>query len=704
MRLLLRAGFLCLVFLPAVLTGCGGGSSSAPPPPPPSFQLTLTGPAANRGTVTSAPSGVNCPTTCTASFAQNTQVTLTATPASGFSFGGWGGACSGTATTCSLTITAATSATATFNSNAPPGSLTVSVNGVGSGTVTSTPAGINCPTTCSANFPDSSQVTLTATPAANNVFGGWSGGCSGSSCVVTVLNATPASATASFGLTLQAAINHIVFLAQENRSFDHYFGAMRQYWKDNGYPDQPFAGLPQFPTNAPTGLPPAIPGCSPAYPYAPPPATFQDCVFDRNTLVPSFHLQTACLENPSPSWNESHKDWSFDDPTGATLAPAALDGFVWTTGHGSRSPAGQPAQFMDTNGVRAMGYYDGDDLNYYYFMASNFATSDQWFSPVMSRTNPNREYLIAGSSYGFAYPNGTNDADNFQTPTPIIFQELQDAGISWKVYVYPDPNAHDYGSLHCAANDPSPQCLYQISYLHNFTYGQTIINQFPEKIVPISQFYTDAQAGALPQVAQIEPASSIGLDEHPADNDPGPGEQPCCSVQAGAAYVKTLIDAVMGTPAQPSASWKDTVFILTYDEFGGFYDHIAPHSAVIPDQFARPVDLFQGPPPNGPDICVLQDGPTCQFQFTGYRVPLVVVSPFTKRNYVSHDAADFTAILKLIETRFGVAALTARDAAQIDMSAGATSFFDFVNEPWKTPPANVPAQNQSLQCDLSPPQ
>jgi phospholipase C len=359
---------------------------------------------------------------------------------------------------------------------------------------------------------------------------------------------------------------------------------------------------------------------------------------------------------------------------------------------------------MDTNGVRAMGYYDGNDLNYYYFMASNFATSDQWFSPVMSRTNPNREYLIAGSSYGFAYPNGTNNADNFQTPTPIIFQELQDAGISWKVYVYPDPNAHVYGSLHCAANDPSPQCLYQISYLHNFTYGQTIINQFPEKIAPISQFYTDAQAGTLPQVAQIEPASSIGLDEHPADNDPGPGELPCCSVQAGAAYVKTLIDAVMGTAAQPSPSWKDTVFILTYDEFGGFYDHIAPHSAVIPDQFARPVDLFQGPPPNGPDICVVQDGPTCQFQFTGYRVPLVVVSPFTRKNYVSHDAADFTAILKLIETRFGVASLTARDAAQIDMSAGATSFFDFVNEPWKTPPANVPAQNQSLQCDLSPPQ
>ena len=702
MRLLLRAGALCLVFLPVIFAGCGGGSSFKPPPTP-SFQLTLTGPTAATGTVTSAPAGISCPSTCTASFKQSTQITLTATPASGYAFAGWSGACSGATSPCTLTMAAAASVTANFNPAASNAALTVNLSGAGSGNVTSTPAGINCPTTCTANFANNMQVTLTATPAANNVFAGWSGGCSGSGCVVRVTDATPSTATASFGLTLQTAINHIVFLAQENRSFDHYFGAMRQYWADHGYPDQPFAGLPQFPTSAPAGPAPSNPGCNPADPYSPPPAAFQDCVFDPNTLIASFHLQSACLENPSPSWNESHIDWSFYDPTGS-LGPAALDGFVWSTGHDSRAPAGQPSQFMDTDGLRAMGYYDGNDLNYYYFMASNFGTSDQWFSAVMSRTNPNREYLIAGSSYGFAYPNGTNANDNMQTPTPIIFQELQDAGISWKVYVYPDPNAHVYGSLNCAANDSSPECLYQISYLHNFTYGQTIINQFPEKIVPISQFYTDAQAGSLPQVAQIEPASAIGLDEHPADFDPGPGQTACCSVQAGAAYVKTLIDAVMGTSTQPSASWKDTVFILTYDEFGGFYDHVAPHSAVIPDRFARPVDLFPGPAPNGPDICVTVDGPTCQFQFTGYRVPLVVVSPFTKKNYVSHDPADFTAILKLIETRFGVASLTARDAAQIDMSAEPTSFFDFVNEPWKTPPSNVPAQSNNLPCDLSPPQ
>ena len=374
-------------------------------------------------------------------------------------------------------------------------------------------------------------------------------------------------------------------------------------------------------------------------------------------------------------------------------------------------------QFMDTNGVRVMGYYDGDDLNYYYYMASNFATSDSWFSPVMSRTNPNREYLIGGTSYGFAYPNGTDTADNMQIPSPIIFQELQNAGISWKVYIHTDPLAHDYDinppnpPLHCGKGSTDsngnvdPKCLYQISYLHNFTYGQTIINQYPQNIVSTDQFIADAKAGTLPQVAQIEPASNAGLDEHAADNDPTPNDTtPCCSVQAGAAYVETLIEAVMGTNGNPGPSWKDSALYLTYDEYGGFYDHVAPQTGPqfpVPDSFNSPVDLYQGPPPvgaQGPDVCVKLGGPTCQFQYTGYRVPLIVISPFTKQNYVSHAPADYTAILKLIETRFNVPALTKRDAAQIDMSQ---EFFDLVNEPWKTPPAIGPNyQNTSGPCYL----
>ena len=467
----------------------------------------------------------------------------------------------------------------------------------------------------------------------------------------------PATATGTpTGNSLKTSVNHIVFLAQENRSFDHYFGAMRQYWADFGYADQALDGLPQFPTNAPGGSVPANPGCDPAFAFP-----GSDCTIDsQSPPVQSYHLTTQCLENPSPSWNESHTDFNLSNPASGT---STLDGFVFTAAHDARTI--QPP-FNDVVGQRAMGYYDGSDLNYYYFMASNFATSDRWFSPTMTRTPPNRMYLLSGTSQGHAYELRANST---LVTAPPIFQALQQAGVTWKIYVHPGANG-------CS----TPQCLYQLSYIQNFTYGQTILSQFSQNIVPDSQFITDAQNGTLAQVSLIEPPSEVGLDEHPADFDATP---PCCSVQAGANYVSTLINAMMNGP-----SWKDSIFILTFDEFGGFYDHVAPQPAVSPDGLA-PSDLLPG------DVCTSVTGPTCDFVYTGYRVPLIVVSPFTKKHYVSHTTADTTAILKLIETRFNVPSLTKRDAAQMDM----TEFFDFVNPPWVKPPS-PPVQNTSGPCYL----
>lgn len=106
---------------------------------------------------------------------------------------------------------------------------------------------------------------------------------------------------------------------------------------------------------------------------------------------------------------------------------------------------------------------------------------------------------------------------------------------------------------------------------------------------------------------------------------------------------------------------------LSY-EGAGVYDHVSPHHTVSPDGI-KPQDLLQG------DICTQSTGPTCDFVYTGYRVPLIVASSFTKKNYVSHKVPDYTAILKLIETRFDVPSLTARDAHQMNMG----EFFDFSN-------------------------
>ncbi len=147
------------------------------------------------GTVTSSPTGINCGRSCSASFASNTTVTLTASPDNGWSFSGWSGACGGTSPTCTVSMTANKSATAIFALPSYP--LSVSTSGDGSGTVTSNPAGINCGSTCTASFTANTSVTLTANLGSGSTFSGWSGACSGTgSCTVNMSNAQ--SVTASF--------------------------------------------------------------------------------------------------------------------------------------------------------------------------------------------------------------------------------------------------------------------------------------------------------------------------------------------------------------------------------------------------------------------------------------------------------------------------------------------------------------------------
>ena len=149
------------------------------------------------GTVTSSPAGIDCGFSCSASYASGTSVQLTATPATGYVFSGWSGACTGTSTQCTVAVTATATAIATFTPTAPSTfGLTVVVNGPG--TVSSTPGGISCGSSCSAPFAANSTVTLTATPApGSNTFAGWSGACTGTNatCVVTMSAARNVGAT-----------------------------------------------------------------------------------------------------------------------------------------------------------------------------------------------------------------------------------------------------------------------------------------------------------------------------------------------------------------------------------------------------------------------------------------------------------------------------------------------------------------------------
>ena len=144
------------------------------------------------------------------------------------------------------------------------------------------------------------------------------------------------------------------------------------------------------------------------------------------------------------------------------------------------------------------------------------------------------------------------------------------------------------------------------------------------------------------------------------------------SVQVGAAFAASFVNALLNSP-----SWKDSIFFLTFDEGGGFYDHVPPAPAVSPDGI-KPFDIPAGNPPG-------------DFVQTGFRVPLMVISPFAKQHFVSHTVMDFTAMLKFIETRFNLPPLNNRDAAQPDM----TEFFD-----WTAPnmsPGTPPTQ-PAKQC------
>src|SRR4029077_3754438 len=134
-----------------------------------------------------------------------------------------------------------------------------------------------------------------------------------------------------------------------------------------------------------------------------------------------------CVENQGDDWSPSHVDWNLLDPLSGT---PTLDGFVFESAQYAR----RKQRFNDVGGLRAMGYNDGTDLNYYYFMATDFATSDRWFSPVMSRTPPNRQYLVAATSQGHVY--AVQKGKPPLTAT-TIFQEVQQAGITWKIYVNP---------------------------------------------------------------------------------------------------------------------------------------------------------------------------------------------------------------------------------------------------------------------------
>jgi len=354
-----------------------------------------------------------------------------------------------------------------------------------------------------------------------------------------------------------------------------------------------------------------------------------------DVTVHSFLLTDQCVEDFSPDWLESHGAYNRDNPASDEWKG---NGFVHITAGFSQFANSQDDthHYFDVRGQRNMGYYDENMLPFYYFLAAQFGTSDNFFSPIPSNSGPNRVAELAATTHGHAHNPPTLDIPN-------IFERLDNAGISWKVY-YSDVSSSGV----------------PLTTLTNFQWGQG--HKDPQHLAPVdcihnpktpcqagqTDYFTDLKSGNFPAVALIEPGFDSGRDEHPGN-----------PVQIGAVYDKSLISAFMDSPI-----WKDSVFFLTYDEAGGFYDHVQPLTnvpqSVSPDGI-KPTDLQS-------------KDPVADFTRTGFRLPLMVVSPYVIPHVVSHAPADSTAILKFIEKRFKLLNLTKRDAAQPDFDK---EFFDF---------------------------
>lgn len=276
------------------------------------------------------------------------------------------------------------------------------------------------------------------------------------------------------------------------------------------------------------------------------------------------------------------------------------------------------------DGARALGYLTEQSAPVGYFLAKNFAISDRHFCSLLGPTWPNRMYFYAASSFGLTNNTITSEKQN------NILEHLGKRGIEWGIYRQDTPGI----------------AMFFNTLLQN-----------KDRIHLLSQFQKDAQEGTLPTVTYVDPGlignAAVQSSQHPPANH-----------QYGEQFLYDIVKAVTESPL-----WPKTALIITYDEHGGFYDHVPPPTACPPDDRSPEVGSHLG-----------------AFDRYGIRVPLTVISPFAKKNYVSHVVTDHTSVLRLLELKFQLPAMTNRDAnaeALLDM-------FDFQNPPFLTPPQLPP--------------
>ena len=390
-----------------------------------------------------------------------------------------------------------------------------------------------------------------------------------------------------------ADVEHVVILMQENRSFDHYFGGMRGV---RGFGDPRPALLPDGrPVWAQKQLPK-----------------------DGGDTIWPFHLDTrhtaaGCLQSLDHSWKGSQDHWRNWD--------------VW----------------MPEKGPYSMGYLTRDDIPYYYALADAFTICDAYHASVFGPTGPNRLFLFSGTSgLGAGHEgifNVTNDGcdDNpgadmahddpafAGLPWTPYAARLDAAGVSWRVYQeYDNFSDNPLGYFPQFRNLDRSSRAYQRA--RSWAPGSGADNaETTQARYLIEAFAADVAADRLPQVSWI--VAPFHMCEHP---------------DAPPAYGQVLSAGLIAALAANPDVWRKTVFILNYDENDGFFDHmLAPIPATQPALGKSTVDtrgeVYRGVPMG-----------------LGPRVPLTIVSPWTRGGWVNSQLFDHTSVLRFLEARFGV--------------------------------------------------
>ena len=305
-----------------------------------------------------------------------------------------------------------------------------------------------------------------------------------------------------------------------------------------------------------------------------------------------FETRTTCQTEDmvSQEWTDSHNGFH----------NGSMDGFDVNPQDGTTASA---------SGSFAVSYFTPREMPAWFALMEQAPVADRWFCSALAQTWPNRQYSLAGTSRGVTATG--QDETGIEWPAGTVFDLLTEHDVSWKV----------------AWNATENTTGNTLAIFNGAVSNETIA----EKVKSYDEFFAAAASGDLPQFYYLDQRGSATTQE--------PGK----NMALGESLIYDVVKALMEGPA-----WESTLFLINYDEHGGFADHVPPPAALAPDDvepIARPGELqYEG------------------FRRMGFRVPAAVMSPYGRRDFVSHTVYDHTSMLAFMQRKWNLPALTMRDA------------------------------------------